>query len=76
VLIAFLAGVVLAQVDWYAMQFFPSKPGDFSVERFQFLWEWQWSTVVAFFLAGGMLAATLLIYRTLGYRLCRHKLQR
>ena len=73
VLIALVAGVVLAQVEWYGIGFFPTKPGDFSFERFQFLWDWQWSTVVAFFLAGGMLASTLLIFRTLGYRLCRPK---
>jgi len=41
------------------------------VNRLQDIWYEQWGTVAASFLAGGVLAATLLIYRVLGYRLCR-----
>ena len=70
-LFAFAAGLILAQVDWYGLRWFPIAPPFWSNEHLQYICDWQWDTIAAFFLAGGMLAATLLIYRVLGYRLCR-----
>jgi hypothetical protein len=35
--------------------------------------QWRWEAFTQFFLSGGMIAATLLIYRILGYRFCRSR---
>jgi hypothetical protein len=68
--VALLAGVILASVDWYQFAWIP-RPAFWSWQHWNYLWRWQWDTVLSFFLPGGMLAATILIYRVLGFRLCR-----
>jgi hypothetical protein len=67
-LAALVAGLILAQVEWFDLRRFSATP---QFWNWQFIWDWQWPTIAAYFLAAGMLAATLLIFRTLGYRLCR-----
>jgi hypothetical protein len=63
-------GLGCAYVDWNLMNNWTTKPAFGSAEHRYYFWQWQWTTVAAFMLSGGMLAATLLIYRVLGYRLC------
>src|SRR5262245_32103599 len=72
-LAAFVAGVILASVDWYQLGWCP-RPAVWSWQHWNYVWRWQWDTLLSFFLPSGMLAATLLIYRVLGYRLCRPSL--
>jgi hypothetical protein len=77
-LFALLAGTIAADFYIYVARYWwwpPPPPSWFSVRHFEFLWwrftEPQGNPWLPFFLAAGMLTATLLIYRVVGYRLCR-----
>ncbi|HMC11398.1 MAG TPA: hypothetical protein VKH44_08915, partial [Pirellulaceae bacterium] len=70
-LFALVAGFVLVKVDEFHIGWRPPFTPFWRVTNLHYFWLWQWKTVAEFLLAGGMLAATLLIYRVLGYRLCR-----
>jgi hypothetical protein len=73
-LVSGIAGTLQADFDLYITkrwQWFPPSPVPFfSGTHLDYLF-WRWDAFTPFFLASGMMAATLLIYRVLGYRLCR-----
>jgi hypothetical protein len=73
-LLAGIAGAVQADFDLYITkrwQWFPPATVEFfSWAHLEYLY-WRCEAMTPFLLAGGMLAATLLIYRVLGYRLSR-----
>src|SRR5262245_25008021 len=70
-----IAGALQADFDLYVTKswqwFRPMPPRFVSSAHIEYLF-WRWDVIISFFLGSGMLAATLLIYRVLGYRLCRH----
>jgi len=71
VVFTFSAGLAQSVVDWSYLRMWPAKPGFWSLEHWDYLWLNQWWLLVAACFAGSLLAAALLIYRVLGYRLCR-----
>src|SRR5439155_1607532 len=69
------AGFVWADFHIYVLHWWPwfaGAPPWFSLAHLEICY-WQWIYMVPFLVAGGMLAATLLIFRVLGYRLCRDR---
>lgn len=72
-ILTLIAGLIWLDLEMYVHQFAGwswVKWPWFSEEHLDY-WLWSWDAGVEFALSGGMLAATLLIYRVLGYRLCR-----
>jgi hypothetical protein len=73
---AVVAGIARADFDLYVarswrFQYFATPTGWLSSDHVEYLLR-RWDAITEFLLAGGMLAATLLIYLVLGYRLCRY----
>jgi hypothetical protein len=72
-LFALAAGSVLAVLDWNTINWWFPKGPFWSQRHWQYLWDQQWALFASYCLAGGLLSAALLIFRTLGYRLCREE---
>jgi len=76
IVFAVLAGMMHADFDMYVIGRWRWVLGGparwWSIDHLHY-YLLRWDAIAAFCLSGGMLAATLLIYRVLGYRLCRSR---